>query len=1215
MKQIYSILLSFFVVGLIGFGIFQSQKTQKTQKSNLEVIDYKEDKLMRIEKAFEQRYNAIKDPITGEVPSNELLRVYDYARTLEAQGQLRNGDLATAKWLERGPYQIGGRTRAILIDKNDPERKTVWSAGVSGGLWKSEDITGTEPNWEIVDDYLQNLTICAITQNPNNPQEMYFGTGEGYFGANSFRGQGIWKSSDGGENWTYLQSTNNSTFYFTIRLEVHPLSGHLFAATLNGLMRSTDGGNSWQKVIGSGIGGSATRDDITDLEIASDGTMYASSGHRYGGTSRVYVSSAGAAAGGAGDWQILNNFPLGRRRIELAVSESNPNVIYSISTGTNGSIGMHKSITAGQAWTSMSGPTFTYNDQAWYNLTIEVDPKNENRVVTGVLTNAISVDGGINWSSIPSNNSGSDNIHVDQHTIVYDDLNSDNLYLGNDGGIYACRNATNPPSGMKWINRNQRYNVTQFYACAIHPGLYEDYFLAGAQDNGTQRFDGFGLVNTSRAFGNDGAFCHIDQNDPQYQVVSWQNGNYLFSTNGGESFLGGVIVPGAYFINPSTYDSDSSILYALAGNGGDYYRASPKVLADLGTYVSIDNLTPGRMGYVGLSANTPNRLYLGLNAGQIAIIDNAHEGTNKSASFINVTNFGTVTSVIEEEGNPNHMVVTLGNYNIISVYESFDGGQSWQSVEGNLPNMPVNWAIFDPTDADKVLLATEAGVWGTENLDGANTQWLPNNNGMPLVRVDMLKYRESDNLIVAATHGRGLFTTAFRSPANARFDVEQAAYLQTNRKFINTSYNASDNSWDFGDGNTSTDFSPTHQYQNIGTYTSTLTINSSISQSKDIKILPDREVPYTSTADIYGGDFESTDEDFGVYTVSGTSWEKGNSTIAGKAGVKSGSNAWVTGLNDDWYEHNTESYLYTPNYDLSEPGIYEISFWANYYTQYGWDGFRVEYSTNRGESWQVLGDKRDNWYNFKLTSGGASFENGSALFTGATGGWEKYSYNMQEVEGFADVAFRFAFKSNATGRQKGVAIDDFQINVFKGELETVLRSFEGAFVDGNRADITWSTQPEYRCSHFELEISENAKDFTPFGQTQAQGSTINLTSYVSSPADLVKNLYYFRLKVVLENDEFFYSDIIILKRFDTDLDFQNVYPSPFTNYLDIAFNTSIIEETNFSLYDVTGKLVANRVLTPNSVYFRFDLPELAKGVYFLVVDIGDTRLTKKLLKR
>lgn len=1206
MKQIYIILFSLCLAGIATFSFYQSQTPDS------QIIDYKESKRMRIEKAINQRYQVIKDPVTGEVPSNELLRVYDYIRDLKAQGNLRTGDLATAKWMERGPYQVGGRTRAILVDRNDPERKTIYSAGVSGGLWKSTNITNSPPGWEIVDDYFQNLTICAITQNPLNPQEIYFGTGEGYFGQSTSRGQGLWKSSDGGDTWNHLSSTDNSSFYFTLKLEVHPITGDVYAATLNGVMRSTDGGTTWQKVVGAGtpIG----RNDITDLEIASDGTLYVSAGHTaFNALAQVYTST-GSNAGALGNWQRISTFPGGRRRVELAVAPSDPSIIYSISTDNNQAIKMHKSTNTGQSWTAFNGPTFSYNDQAWYNLAIEVDPTNPNRVVTGVLVNAISTDGGVNWSLIPNNNSNSDYVHVDQHAIVFEDGNSDNLYLGNDGGIYICRNASANPEEMIFEDKNQRYNVTQFYACDVHPEMYKDYFLAGAQDNGTQRFDGFGLIPTSSAFGADGAFCHIDQRNPQYQIVSWQNGNYLFSTDGGQNFSGGVIIERADFINVSTYDSDSSLLYASARKGQSYYRISPA--GGPGSEVEITNLdsNSNRINYMGISPNTPNRMYIGTRTGKIGVIDDIHTGTTKTANLFNFAVGGAITSFIEEKGNPNHLLVTIGNYNVISVFESTDGGQTWQNVEGNLPNMPVNWAIFDPTNGDRVLLATEAGVWGTENLDGANTQWLPNNNGMPLVRVDMLKYRESDNLIVAGTYGRGLFTTDFLSPSNARFEVEQVGYLQTNRKFSNTSYNVSNFSWAFGDGGTSTDLTPSHQYQAVGAYTASLTVNDTLITSKEIKILPDRNLPYTSTATIYGGDFESTAEDFGVYTISGTAWEKGNSTIFGKNGVKSGSNAWVTGLNNDWYEHNSESYLYTPNYDFSENGIYEMSFWANYNIQYGWDGFRVEYSTDRGESWQVLGQQQNNWYNYTIENNGASFEVGSGVFTGVSGEFQKYTYNMQELEGKSDVAFRFAFKTNISGRQKGVAIDDFQIRVETNSLSTILRDFKGEFIENNKADITWTTQPEYRCVGFDLEKSENGKDFTFFGFTEGQGSTIDLTNYQSKPGNLTKNLYYFRLKVLLENDEFFYSDVIIINRFETDLDFQNVYPSPFTNYLDISFNAMMTEATTFSLYDAAGKLVARQVITLDNVYFRFELPELSKGVYFLVVETGNEKLTKKLLK-
>ena len=102
-------------------------------------------------------------------------------------------------------------------------------------------------------------------------------------------------------------------------------------------------------------------------------------------------------------------------------------------TGAGGSIAMHKSGTSGLSWLSIPGPTPVYNEQAWYNLTVEVDPKNENRVIVGVLSNAISEDGGSSWTPITGGGSSNPNVHVDQHAIVYDDLNSNNLYLGNDG--------------------------------------------------------------------------------------------------------------------------------------------------------------------------------------------------------------------------------------------------------------------------------------------------------------------------------------------------------------------------------------------------------------------------------------------------------------------------------------------------------------------------------------------------------------------------------------------------------------------------------------------------------------------------------------------------------------------------------------------------------------------------------------------------------------
>ena len=127
-----------------------------------------------------------------------------------------NRAVAGLAWQERGPSNVGGRTRAVLYDANDAANgyKKVWAGSVSGGLWFTNDITTAQPQWHRVNDFLSNIAITTIAQNPANTQEIYVGTGEGWFNLDFVRGLGIWKSSDGGVTWSQLASTNNSSFHF-----------------------------------------------------------------------------------------------------------------------------------------------------------------------------------------------------------------------------------------------------------------------------------------------------------------------------------------------------------------------------------------------------------------------------------------------------------------------------------------------------------------------------------------------------------------------------------------------------------------------------------------------------------------------------------------------------------------------------------------------------------------------------------------------------------------------------------------------------------------------------------------------------------------------------------------------------------------------------------------------------------------------------------------
>src|SRR4030095_11210437 len=145
--------------------------------------------------------------------------------------------------------------------------------------------------------------------------------------------------------------------------------------------------------------------------------------------------------------------------------------------------------------------------------------------------------------------------HPDQHNVTFDVKKPGRVYFSNDGGIWMSEN-----SGNVLINKNPGYVTTQFYCAAMHPGKGSSYLIGGTQDNRSLQMTEPGLSSGRIVWQGDGMFCFIDQNEPDIQIVSSQNGNYGISFDGGVQFFSGTSVDGSFF-NRSGYDDDANILY------------------------------------------------------------------------------------------------------------------------------------------------------------------------------------------------------------------------------------------------------------------------------------------------------------------------------------------------------------------------------------------------------------------------------------------------------------------------------------------------------------------------------------------------------------------------------------------------------------------------------------------------------------------------------
>ncbi len=751
------------------------------------------------EQAAFQNYIMTLDPALGRVPTERL-----YPAFLQKQRIVKQKRTAKDLTWHNIPSNMGGRTRALMWDPNDPQGKKVWAGSVTGGLWYNNDITDSLSKWIPVSDFWDNLSVSSIVADPNDPKTFYVGTGEAQtaiitYRESSGRGSGIWKTTDGGQSFTLLDSTINFAYVTDVIVRNESGASVIYAGVMSGvyhgevhqstptdgLYRSADGGQTWTQVLPN-ISGKTVPYAVADIEVAANGRIFVGSSPNLNGNGGAVILSSDQ--GTAGTWTIYDHYndtiPLDSTynipgRIILAAAPSDSNIIYAcIAAGSlteqidgfGTFIGKYiiKSTDGGNTWNELSPPAddnygHNWAYLAWHAMDAAVDPNNPDRIFVGGLDLQFSEDGGNTWNAVSDwvqmyYGGGPDYVHADQHKALFKPGSSSEIIFGSDGGVFYSNNADQ--STPTFHERNYYYSTLQFYTCAIGQ---DSAFLGGAQDNGSLLYQEHPLYHYYDMYsGGDGSFCFFDP-DEDIVITSIYDNQYYAFYNGNYKQINQYYC--GLFVNPVDYDGTNNILYANAMDFSGNYQDQLVRISGIPDNVSGDyfNLNTGSTvpySNVTLSPNNNNTLYVGTQSGKLFKVTDIQ--TTPIATEIGSNLFPPANiSCIAIGSTDNTILVTFSNYGVQKIWLTTDGGNNWTDKTGNLPDIPVRWVILHPQNDEQAMIATELGVWTTNELAQATTNWYPSTNGPANVRTDMLRIRTSDNTVLAATHGRNFYTTTF----------------------------------------------------------------------------------------------------------------------------------------------------------------------------------------------------------------------------------------------------------------------------------------------------------------------------------------------------------------------------------------------------------------------------------------------------------------------
>lgn len=936
---------------------------------------------------------------------------------------ITNRSLPSSDWQPVGPFthtNTGswssgqGRVNIVHVDPSNPS--VIYLGAPAGGIWKS---TNNGTNWTPLTDDLPQIGVSGIAVDYSDSNTIYIATGDKDAGDSYC--VGVYKSTDGGLTWNPTGTMGGSNPSRAGDIIIHPTNNQiLWCATSNGIYKTTNAGISWTQVQAGDFSQGNIRlkpGDPTKVYASSENSFFRSvdTGSTF---TAVTVSTIATTS-----------------RIIIDVTPANSNLVYALSVNTSNTLnGIYKSTNEGVSFSRAFGtPDILESNQAWYDLALAVSPTNADEIYTGCLNVWKSTTGGSTFSKLNSwsNPTGPSYTHADIHYLGF---HGNKLFAGTDGGIYVSEN-----NGTNFTDLTAGVQISQFYKIAVAKQTSAN-MVGGLQDNGGHAYSGSQWKNY---YGADGMDTAINPTNPNQYYGFIQNGNSLYISNSaGNAISSSVSSPGGA--------NGNWVTPLIANNSGELFSGFAglyKLTGSAWVQQNVDGLGTGNLDEIAVDPSNDDIMYV---ANGVKL----YKSTNRGVNFTNVFNSvnGNIT-FIEVHSTDSNIVYLVTEGASGKVLKSTDGGVSFTDFSTGLPFIGKNCIVHQGRNTDNPLyVGTALGVYYR---DDTMSSWSPFDTNLPNVSVTDLEINLEDAKLIAATYGRGVWQTNIpvQVPAN---DLK---FVSIQNPGINISCGSSimpqvevknngTNSVSSVTVNYLIDTTPYNYVWNgllapsattiIDLPTATLTrgvhsMNVTTTITNDA--YPDNNSGltqfYVNDAGSVGvtNPFTSTSDALISYNEGGTTSQWVRGIRSGGAMDSAGNTVYTTNLLGN-YPDLTKSYIVSQCYNLSNVVNPTISFDMKFDLEANWDVVYVEYSTNFGANWTVLGEQGPTWYNSnrtEATAGNDCYNCPGAQWTGTDTTLKTYTYPLNALNSQTNIIFRIVFHSDESANQLGVNIDNFVI--------------------------------------------------------------------------------------------------------------------------------------------------------------------------------------------